>query len=112
MERTMAEETLLPEIKELLEKRHWRELSQRLGEWPEPEVADLLLHLEKPERVLVYRALPRKRAADIFAHLDPEHQDALLQELSDEDTRQLLAHLSPDDRTALLEELPAEVTQR
>ncbi len=108
----MAEETLLPEIKELLEKRHWRELSQRLGEWPEPEVADLLLHLEKPERVLVYRALPRKRAADIFAHLDPEHQDALLQELSDEDTRQLLAHLSPDDRTALLEELPAEVTQR
>lgn len=108
----MDEEAVMPEIKELLEKRNWRELSRRLADWPEPEIADLLLHVEKTERVLLYRSLPRKRAADVFAHLDHEHQDALLEELGDEGTRELLAHLSPDDRTALLEELPAEVTQR
>lgn len=107
----MDEEKVLPEIKHLLDQRNWRELSLRLFDWPEPEIADLLLHMAKQERVLLYRSLPRKRAADIFSHLDHDHQDALLQELSDEDTRHLLAHLSPDDRTALLEELPAEVTQ-
>lgn len=105
-------ELILPEILELVEKRQWQELTKRLADWREPEIADLLLHVEKPERVLLYRTLPRRQAARVFAHLDHEHQDALLSELGDEDTRHLLAHLKPDDRTALLAELPAEVTQR
>jgi magnesium transporter len=108
----MKEEPDLAEIKHLLVQRNWRELSHYVSDWLDPEVADLLLHLDKSERVLLYRLLPRGRAADIFAHLDHEDQDAFLGELSDEETRQLLAHLSPDDRTALLEELPAEVTQK
>lgn len=101
-----------PEITNLIDQRNWRALTEVLKDWPEPEIADLLLHMEKTERVLLFRALSRKRAADVFSHLDHDHQDAFLQELSAEDTRHLLAHLSPDDRTALLEELPAEVTQR
>lgn len=101
-----------PEIKSLIDRRSWRALTQALRDWPEPEIADLLLNMEKADRVLLFRALPRKRAADVFSHLDHDHQDALLQELGAEDTRHLLANLSPDDRTSLLEELPAEVTQR
>jgi magnesium transporter len=108
----MNEQANLSEIKHLLVQRNWRELSQYVSDWPDPEVADLLLHLDKSERVLLYRLLPRGRAADIFAHLDHDDQDSFLGELSDEETRHLLAHLSPDDRTALLEELPAEVTQK
>jgi magnesium transporter len=100
-----------PEIKNLIDQRNWRQLTRVLADWPEPEIADLLLHMEKGERVLLYRALPRKRAADIFSHFDHDDQDAFLEELGAEDTRHLLANLSPDDRTALLEELPAEVTQ-
>jgi magnesium transporter len=83
-----------------------------LKEWAEPEVADLILSLDKPHQVLVFRALPRPRAADVFAHFDPEHQDRILEALTDLDTRHLLANLSPDDRTAMLEELPATVTRR
>jgi len=101
-----------PEIKSLIDRHQWRALAETLRDWPEPEIADLLLSLQTSERVLLFRSLPRKRAADIFSHLDYDDQDAFLKELSAEDTRHLLAHLSPDDRTALLEELPAEVTQR
>ncbi len=101
-----------PRVKKLIEDHKWKELAALVKDWPDPEVADLLLALEKAERVLFYRSLPRKRAADVFAHLDPEYQDAFVKELSEEDNRYLLANLSPDDRTALLEELPAEVTQR
>lgn len=108
----MSEQPNLLDVKHLVEKRNWRELCRYVEDWPEPEIADLLLHLEKAERVLLYRALPRKRAAHIFAHLDHDSQDSFLAELSDEDARHLLAHLNPDDRTALLEELPAEVTQK
>jgi len=101
-----------PEILALIEVRNWNGLRDALAHWPEPEIADLLLQLRKPDRGLLYRALPRVVATEVFAHLDPEEQNTLLLDLTDEETRHLLANLHPDDRTHLLEELPGQATQR
>ena len=79
---------------------------------PEPDLADLLQVLEKPERVLLFRILPRELGSEVFAYLETSEKDALLKDLTDEETRRLLAGLEPDDRTQLLEELPGRVTQR
>lgn len=100
------------EIEALIENGQLKALSESLTRWANPEVADLILRLDKPHQVLVYRALPRERAADVFAYFEPEDQDDVLDALTDADTRSLLADLSPDDRTAMLEELPATVTRR
>lgn len=100
------------DVNKLIATGQLKALSELLKQWAEPEVADLILSLDKPHQILVFRALPRQRAADVFAHLDPEHQDRILEALTDSDTRHLLANLSPDDRTAMLEELPATVTRR
>ena len=110
----MLEENIVTdsEIEALVEKGHLKALSESLTSWANPEVADLILRLDKPHQVLVYRALPRERAADVFAYFEPEDQDDVLAALTDADTRSLLANLSPDDRTAMLEELPATVTRR
>lgn len=110
----MSEEKVVDqsEVNELIANGQLKALSKLLKEWAEPEVADLILSLDKPHQILVFRALPRQRAADAFAHFDPEHQDRILEALTDVDTRHLLANLSPDDRTAMLEELPATVTRR
>ncbi|TVP78875.1 MAG: magnesium transporter [Puniceicoccaceae bacterium] len=96
----------------LIAKGHLKELSAELKNWADPEVADYILHLDKPHQILLYRALPRQRAADVFAYFEPEDQDSILEALTDSDTRDLLANLSPDDRTAMLEELPATVTRQ
>lgn len=104
-------ETLTPEIHKLIQEKQWRALSQMIREWPAPEVADVMTHLDKPDRVLLYRSLPRQHAALVFSYLDQDAQNTLLHELTDDDARHLLENLSPDDRTALLEELPAEVTK-
>ena len=87
-------------------------ISEELKNWANPEVADYILELDRPQQVLVFRSLPRPRAAQVFAYFDPEDQDVLLEALTDSDTRELLANLSPDDRTAMLEELPATVTRK
>jgi magnesium transporter len=108
----MLRELLKPNILELVEARDWQALRDTLDDWPAPEVADLLLHLRKPERVLLFRALPRESAADVFAHLDLGRQDELLRDLSDDEARAILAGLHPDDRTHLLGELPGQATQR
>jgi len=108
----MLKDLLKPEILALIETRNWPGLRDALAYWPAPEIADLLLHLRKKDRVLLYRALPRTVATDVFSYLDLDEQNALLVDLTDEETRQLLAELSPDDRTHLLEELPGQATQR
>ncbi len=108
----MLKELLRPEIQELITERRWMDLRQALEGWPTPDVCDLLLSLEKPDRVLLFRALSRTMASEVFSFLEPTQQSALLQELTDEETRSLLANLPPDDRTVLLEELPGPLTQK
>ncbi|CAN5756230.1 magnesium transporter [soil metagenome] len=108
----MLKELLKPDILKLVEARDWEALRDSLDYWPPQEVADLLLHLRKTERILLFRVLPRHLAADVFAELEFDRQDELIRDLSDEETKQLLAELHPDDRTQLLGELPGQATQR
>jgi magnesium transporter len=99
----------------ILDKR-WKELASYKN-WPDadtvaPELVDVLMELEKTDRVLFFRALPRDIATEVFASLEGETRDRLLQQFTDQETRQLLDNMSPDDRTDFLGELPGEVTQR
>lgn len=105
-------DTLNSRIKALIEQRAWTGLRQALAEMPAPDITDLLPGLEKSERVLLFRLLPRKVLSEVFSHLESAGKDALLKELTDEETRRLLTDLPPDDRTGLFEEFPGEVTQR
>jgi len=100
-------------IKSLINARNWDGLRDYLVEnLPIAEIADLLSDLDKGDRVLVFRVLPREIAAEVFAYLEPFEQDDLLRDLTDEEARHIMANLAPDDRTELLEELPAQVTAR
>ncbi len=113
----MLQNVLPDEIRELIEHHNWQQLARVRVDWPDydivaPEVADFMRELDKRDRVLFFRALPRDLAVEVFAYLDSDMTDTLLYELTDAETRHLLAELDPDDRTALLEELPGQVTQR
>ncbi len=48
------------EVEALVEKGQLKALSESLTRWANPEVADLILRMDKPHQVLVYRALPRR----------------------------------------------------
>jgi magnesium transporter len=108
----MLKEELKPEVLDIIEARDWKSLRDVLADWPAPEIADLLLHLRKADRVLLFRALPRTVAADVFSELEFDQQEALLLDLSDEETRHLLVDINPDNRTQLLAEMPGQATQR
>lgn len=99
-------------IKELINERKWIALREEVKDIPAPDLADFILSLDKADRILVFRLLPRDQASEVFASLEPSYRDDLLMALSDEETRVLLADLKPDDRTDLLEELPGQVVQR
>jgi magnesium transporter len=101
-----------PNVRDLIVHRQWTELRTLAVDWPEREIADLLLSLEQADRPVFFRVLPRAVAGAVFAQLEPEQQHELLSALSNEETRRLLADMNPDDRTELFEELPGKVTQR
>lgn len=107
----MLTELMRPEILDLIDNRRWTELRDVLKTWPIPEISELIIELEKSDRVILFRLLPREISADVFAYLEYDERNALLYDLTDKETKELLADLSPDDRTELLEELPAKVTR-
>lgn len=108
----MDASTLLNQVEQSLGTHDWQTLRAAVAHVSPQELADLLMELDKPNRVLLFRALQREVATETFAQLDPSARDSLLRELSDEETRQLLANLTPDDRTEILSELPGDATRR
>jgi magnesium transporter len=101
-----------PTLTDLIAGRRWQEIREIVAQQPIAETADLLLELDRPDRVLLFRALPRSLSSTLFAELEAFQQNELLNDLTDEETRHLLAGLRPDDRTQLFEELPGQVTQK
>ena len=108
----MASSTVRRDVEILIDGRRWSELKAAVAEWPAPEIAELILQRETPDRLLLFRVLTRNLSGEVFSHLDSEAQNALLGELNSDETRRLITNLEPDDRTHLFEELPDRVVQR
>ncbi|RKZ09076.1 magnesium transporter [bacterium] len=109
----MLEKILKPEVKEMIEKKEWRELREWLSSLPAADIADLLVELENDEEmVIVFRLVPRESRADVFGLLDVEYQIKLIKEMSNKHIQDVISDLTPDDRTELFEELPGTITQR
>ena len=100
------------DVSQLILENKLSELRTRVNILPVPDLADLLMELEKPNRVVLFRLLPRPLSSEVFAYLLREDQNELLKALNDEETRNLLSNLRPDDRTYLFEELPGRMTQK
>jgi magnesium transporter len=103
---------IYPEIQSLIREKKWSDLREAIQEISVPDIADLLLDLDRKERIVLFRLLPRPLSSEVFSYLESGHKDALLNEMTDGEAGSLLADLSPDDRTRFFEELPGQVTQR
>ncbi|MDD3880077.1 MAG: magnesium transporter, partial [Syntrophomonas sp.] len=106
-------EELKEQISNLINQQQWNQLRQLTwNDYLIPDVASLLIGLNKADRVILFRLLPRPVATAVFSYLEKEDRNSLLEDLTNEETRYLLTNLPPDDRTTLFEELPGQVTQR
>jgi magnesium transporter len=100
------------EIREQIARDEWDVIGERLEHLHVQDVAAVMMELERPELVQLFRLAPAPRWTPIFSYLEPSYQEELLQELTDEEARLVLNELLPDDRTALLEDLPPEAAER
>jgi len=99
---------------ELLEKKDWKAIKQRLNEYELFHIAEIIEELQKPDDILFFRLLSKEQAKETFQLLSHGKQEALTEGLAQnlETFSNLLNDLDPDDRTAFLEELPGELAQQ
>lgn len=105
-------ERRLPQVEELIGAKRWQDLRDLLAELPVPDIAELLVQLERSLQVVLFRLLPRSAAAEVFSYLESPDKDRLLQNLSSEEATYILDNLPPDDRTEFFEDLPGIAIQR
>lgn len=77
-----------------------------------PRAADVLERLDRKDRAVAFRLLPKDGAQAAFDALDAAVQGELITDLHDEHVAALFEELDPDDRVDLLDELPAGVAAR
>ncbi|MBF0585711.1 magnesium transporter [Prosthecochloris sp. N3] len=102
---------MLPEIRELIERRNFSALQRIFTDWLPVDLAELISDLPENEQAILFRLLPREVATVTFEYLDIDAQQNLLEALTKKDVTHILNSMSPDDRTEMLEELPSTVVQ-
>ena len=102
---------ILPEIRELIERRNFSALQRIFTDWLPVDLAELISDLPENEQAILFRLLPREVATETFEYLDIDAQQNLLTALTKKDVTHILNSMSPDDRTEMLEELPSNVVQ-
>lgn len=98
-------------IGELIEKREFRALRDRLTELVPADIGELVKELDIRDKAVIFRVLPRELATQVFEYLDRTQQTDLMAALGDSRVAIILNSMSPDDRTALLEESPPTLTR-
>ena len=80
-------------LRELLSERNYSEIREVLSQYPVPDIADMLLEVDRSDRIILFRLLPRMLSSEVFSYLKSEDQNELLKALSQEETRNLLVNL-------------------
>src|SRR5437763_16846845 len=108
----MVGKILDPEIRSVIDARNFTALREICREWPQADVAEVILDLPEDEQLIIFRVLPHALAADVFEYLDVDAQQKLLRAMAHEQVVGILNEMAPDDRTALMEELPSAAARQ
>ena len=96
---------MMPEIRELIETRDGKTLSEVLDMWQPADIAELFEDLSDEDEKAAFQLLHGPQRTLIFEYLDRDTQHKLLESLDPADSGALFNDMAADDRTALLEDL-------
>jgi magnesium transporter len=102
----------MADLDRMLREGMWDDARRDLAQMLPFQLAAELTRLDRTQRAVAFRLLPKDLALAVFEALDPPVQGELLDGLRDEAVREFVARLDPDDRVELLDELPAKVVNK
>ena len=114
----MAENIELQELLELLKKKCYAQLREKLERMNPSDIGETFEELydgsliAKEELPVLFRILPKESAADAFVEMSGDMQEILIQAFSDKELREVMDDLFLDDTVDIIEEMPAIVVKR
>ncbi len=108
----MKNPILIPEFRELLEKKKYSVLKSFLEEGHSREMAELLEMLNPDEIWSILKLLDGYLRCEIFTYFDIDVQKTILAILSNRDISEILVRMSPDNRADFFQHLDRETANR
>lgn len=102
---------MLEEMKVFLENKNYSAIRVLLEDELVADIAEWMEELNKEQRIVVFRLLPKNKAADVFSYLPLEIQQTLILSLSEAEMGAIIDDLYSDDAVELIEEMPANVVK-
>ena len=90
---------------EMIEKKEYVKIKERLSQMNEVDVADLLDPLDENTTLLIFRMLPKDLAVGVFAHFSSEQQSSIVNSITDKELTHILDELFFDDMIDMIEEM-------
>ena len=99
-------------MKEVIERRDFKEFRRMASEMNEADVASVLEELEEADILKFFRVLPKNIAADVFAYLPIDLQQSMILMLTEGEATNIIENMYVDDAADLFDEMPANVVTR
>lgn len=103
---------VLNKIKELIEKKAYKEFREHCTDINEADMASLLEELDIGDLLTFFRILPKDMAADVFAYLPIDIQQEMILKFSLGEAARIIEDLDVDDAADLMDEMPSNVVTR
>ena len=103
---------VLMKIKELIEKKSYKEFREHCADINEADMASLLEELDIGDLLTFFRILPKDMAADVFAYLPIDVQQEMILKFSLGEAARIIEDLDVDDAADLMDEMPSNVVTR
>ena len=99
-------------MREVIERKDYKEFRKMATEMNEADVASVLEELDEAELLKYFRVLPKTKAADVFAYLPLDLQQSMILMLTEGEATNIIENMYVDDAADLFDEMPANVVTR
>ena len=101
-------EKFIEEVKGSIREKSQQYLKKLIDEMRPADLADLIEHLDREERLHIFEFLEPKGAGDVLVEMEAPAQESILGELDNQALSEIVQELDSDDAADLVGDLPAE----
>ena len=105
-------EKLIQDVKGSIREKNQQFLKKLMDEMRPADLADLIEHLDREERLHIFDFLEPKGAGDVLVEMEAPVQESILDRLDNRAISEIVQELDSDDAADLVGDLPAERAQQ
>lgn len=108
MQSNIIDEKLITEVKSSISDRNSKYLSRLIDNMRPADLADLIEHLKREERIYLFEMLEPEGAGEVLIEIEAPIQESIIHDLDNKAITDIVQELDSDDAADLVGDLPAE----